>query len=104
MRSQVLLLASLAMLSASTALPNPEICPRQDGVYDVCDTNYSFIRCNGHETTLIADCRAGPSTYCHIVNDRGFCNGTAPPNLGGTTEPCETGSSYAVASASSRPM
>ncbi|KAI1423355.1 hypothetical protein F5Y12DRAFT_716426 [Xylaria sp. FL1777] len=103
MKTRALLLVSLAVLGPSTALPeshltNPGICKRAKGVYDVCDTEHSFIRCNGHDALLITDCIIGNSTYCRIDNGRGHCDGAAPPDLGGGgggSTAYETGSSEA---------
>ncbi|RWA13200.1 hypothetical protein EKO27_g1905 [Xylaria grammica] len=84
MRSPILLLASLAALRTSTALPsrqlsNPALCVRPEGIYDVCDTEHSFVRCSGHDALLITDCKLDNTTYCQVTNDRGSCNGTSPP-------------------------
>ncbi|KAI0426851.1 hypothetical protein F5Y09DRAFT_350860 [Xylaria sp. FL1042] len=91
----LLLLSSLAGLGKPTALPetylsNPSICMKSQGVYDVCDTEHSFIRCNGHEALLVTDCIIGNSTYCRIVDSRGRCDGASPPKLCGGSPPCET--------------
>ncbi|KAI3335975.1 hypothetical protein F4824DRAFT_137491 [Ustulina deusta] len=108
MKTQALLLASLAVLGKSTALPdrhltNTAICKRPKGIYDVCDTERSFIRCNGHDALLITDCILDDSTYCRIVNGRGRCDGATPPNLGGGSPTYETDSS-ATPSASVGPI
>ncbi|KAI1304815.1 hypothetical protein F5Y03DRAFT_395338 [Xylaria venustula] len=101
MKPQALLIASLAALGASTALPkndlsNPGICVHAYGVYDVCDTEHSFIRCNGHEALLITDCMTGSATYCRIVNCRGRCDGATAPELGGGPSDCEAESLEAL--------
>ncbi|KAK5635322.1 hypothetical protein RRF57_011034 [Xylaria bambusicola] len=108
MEIQTFLLPCLAMLGIATALPdsyklNPSICARPTGVYDVCDTKHSFIRCNGHNALLVTDCIASNSTYCRIVNGRGSCDGSSPPDLGGETPPCGTDSST-IPSATSGPI
>ncbi|KAI0451619.1 hypothetical protein F5B21DRAFT_507101 [Xylaria acuta] len=94
MKTQALLAISLAALGTSTALParrnsNPAICLRSRGVYDICDTEHSFIRCDGHEAILITDCRLDPSSYCQVVNGRGRCDGETPPDLAGEAPSCE---------------
>ncbi|KAJ8131864.1 hypothetical protein O1611_g1764 [Lasiodiplodia mahajangana] len=104
MKVQALVATFLATLGTSAVLPddgntNPAFCTQATGIYDVCDTPHSFIRCNGHETVLLADCRLDSSSYCHIVNGRGRCDGTTPPDLSTEAPPCETSTS-AVASPS----
>lgn len=87
MKVQTLLLASLAALGASTALPEdtsiyyPTICKKAQGIYDVCDTQHSYLRCHGHDVMLAVDCKQTSSTYCHVVNSRGYCDSTTPPDL-----------------------
>ncbi|KAI1161149.1 hypothetical protein F5B18DRAFT_653962 [Nemania serpens] len=87
MKLQALLFASLAALGASTALPKssstywPSMCNKAKGLYDVCDTNHSYIRCHGHDALAEVDCRLDNTTYCRVVNDHGTCRGTSPPYL-----------------------
>ncbi|KAH8165635.1 hypothetical protein CIB48_g2602 [Xylaria polymorpha] len=94
MKTQALLAISLAALATSTALParrssNPSICQHAGGVYDVCDTAHSFIRCHGHEAILITDCKLDALSYCQVVNGRGRCDGAAPPDLAGEAPSCD---------------
>ncbi|KAI0802161.1 hypothetical protein GGR55DRAFT_461397 [Xylaria sp. FL0064] len=91
----LLILGSLASLGKPTALltsdlANPSICKQPQGVYDVCDTEYSFMRCNGHDALLATDCIVGDSTYCRIVAGRGRCDAATPPKLGGGPVPYDT--------------
>ncbi|KAJ2990193.1 hypothetical protein NUW58_g3076 [Xylaria curta] len=86
MKPHTLLVAALSAFGTSSPVPDrrsaaPSICVSGGGVYDVCDTAHSFIRCSGHDALLIADCMEDKSSYCQIVNGRGHCNGTAPPDL-----------------------
>ncbi|KAI1111843.1 hypothetical protein F5Y14DRAFT_453700 [Nemania sp. NC0429] len=87
MKVQALLLASLAALGTSSVVPEdssifyPHICKKATGVYDTCDSQHSYFRCNGHNALLVVDCRVGNNTYCRIVNGRGSCDGTTPPDL-----------------------
>jgi hypothetical protein len=82
-----LLLASLAaQLGMTNPLPDkhtpdPYVCTRDTGVYDVCDTEHSYIKCRGHDAILVVDCKTDPSHYCHIVKGRGHCNGRTPPPM-----------------------
>ncbi|RYC65947.1 hypothetical protein CHU98_g218 [Xylaria longipes] len=95
MKTQALLAIPLAALATSTVLPvarrslNPAICLRAKGVYDICDTEHSFIRCDGHEAILITDCRLDASSYCQVINGRGRCDGETPPDLAGEAPSCE---------------
>ncbi|KAI0440512.1 hypothetical protein F4803DRAFT_552992 [Xylaria telfairii] len=94
MKIQALLAIPLATLAASTALParrssNPSVCLHARGIYDVCDTQHSFVRCNGHEAILVADCKLDASSYCQIINGKGRCDGAAPPDLAGEAPSCE---------------
>ncbi|KAI0478124.1 hypothetical protein F4859DRAFT_513706 [Xylaria cf. heliscus] len=97
MKTQSLLAIPLATLATSTLLPetrrisNPAICPRPRGVYDICDTEHSFIRCHGHDAILVTDCRPDPSSYCQVVDNRGRCDGVTPPDLAGEAPACEAG-------------
>ncbi|KAI2626245.1 hypothetical protein GGS21DRAFT_279855 [Xylaria nigripes] len=86
MKHQVLFLAYLAALGTCTTPSNhrsqdPDICAQSEGIYDICDTPYSFIRCDGHDAILVQDCRQSPSTYCRIVDDKGHCDGKTPPDM-----------------------
>ncbi|KAI1754010.1 hypothetical protein F4782DRAFT_494727 [Xylaria castorea] len=97
MKTPALLAISLAALATSTALParrssNPAICLRAKGVYDICDTEHSFVRCSGHEAILIADCKLDPSSYCQVVDGRGSCNGETAPDLVDEAPSCEADS------------
>ncbi|KAI1130788.1 hypothetical protein F5Y10DRAFT_262732 [Nemania abortiva] len=103
MKVQAVILALLAALGTPTVLstdnsPNPAICRRAKGIYDVCDTLHSFARCKGHNVMLIADCKLGKSNYCRIVHDRGSCDGTTPPKL-----PTESPSYVTASSAAALP-
>ncbi|KAI0398995.1 hypothetical protein F4802DRAFT_603419 [Xylaria palmicola] len=95
MKPQTLLVTALAATGTPMALPgrhdfNPGFCVHARGVYDVCDTEHSFIRCDGHQTLLIADCKLDASSYCQVVDGRARCDGTTPPDLGGGEFPsCE---------------
>ncbi|KAI1198014.1 hypothetical protein F5X97DRAFT_343108 [Nemania serpens] len=110
MKSQALLLASLAALATSaTALPEgissiyyPSMCKKGAGIYDVCDTEHSYLRCRGHDAMLIVDCKVGNSSYCRILEGRGGCDGTSPPDLSDDeATPCETASAAAASATKS---
>ncbi|KAI1171566.1 hypothetical protein F4777DRAFT_564951 [Nemania sp. FL0916] len=83
MKVNAFLIASLAVLGASAdgQSPNPAICVQAKGVYDVCDTDWSFVRCHGHEAMLIKDCRVTESTYCRVTHGKGRCDSLTPPDL-----------------------
>ncbi|KAI0430345.1 hypothetical protein F5Y09DRAFT_307879 [Xylaria sp. FL1042] len=86
---RVLIFLALIALSVSTpiGLKNHRaatICAREIGIYDVCDTLHSFLRCRGTRPMMAFDCAHAPDHYCLIQNDRGSCNGLLPPPLNGT--------------------
>ncbi|KAI0861740.1 hypothetical protein F4860DRAFT_513534 [Xylaria cubensis] len=94
MKTSALLAISLAALAISTALParrspNPAACRHPQGVYDICDTEHSFVRCNGHEAILVADCKLDASSYCQVVDGRGRCDGETAPDLSNEVPSCE---------------
>ncbi|KAI1421663.1 hypothetical protein F5Y12DRAFT_688341 [Xylaria sp. FL1777] len=85
----VLVFLALVALSISTpiGLKNQRaisICARETGIYDVCDTLHSFLRCRGSRPMMAFDCAQSPDHYCLIQNDKGSCNGLLPPPLNGT--------------------
>ncbi|KAI0400352.1 hypothetical protein F4802DRAFT_498149 [Xylaria palmicola] len=59
-------------------------CTREEGVYDVCDTMHSFLRCRGNRPTMVFDCAHSPDHYCLIQNDKGSCMGLRPPPMNST--------------------
>ncbi|TRX89362.1 hypothetical protein FHL15_009799 [Xylaria flabelliformis] len=94
MKTSALLAISLAALATSTALParrspNPATCRHPKGVYDICDTEHSFVRCNGHEAILVADCKLDASSYCRVVDGRARCDGETAPDLADEVPSCE---------------
>ncbi|KAI0100553.1 hypothetical protein GGR51DRAFT_564088 [Nemania sp. FL0031] len=104
MKVQALIFSLIVTLGTSAVLsnngePNLALCKQATGIYDVCDTLHSFVRCNGYEVILAADCTLSNSSYCHIVHGRGGCDGTTPPDLSTESPTCETTAS-AVASPS----
>ncbi|KAI8952406.1 hypothetical protein F4801DRAFT_541431 [Xylaria longipes] len=60
------------------------ICAREEGIYDVCDTMFSFLRCRGNRPMMAFDCAQEPDHYCLVQNDKGSCNGLRPPPMNGT--------------------
>ncbi|KAI1743911.1 hypothetical protein F4680DRAFT_407913 [Xylaria scruposa] len=90
MFSQILL-AFLALITLGIGTPvglnHPRaatICPRETGIYDVCDTLHSFLRCRGTWPMMAFDCAHEPDHYCLIQNDKGSCSGLRPPPMNGT--------------------
>ncbi|KAI1306385.1 hypothetical protein F5Y03DRAFT_354611 [Xylaria venustula] len=84
-------LVFLALVALSVGTPigqksprSASVCVRQTGIYDVCDTLHSFLRCRGYKPTMAFDCTHAPDHYCIIQNDKGSCNGLLPPPLNGT--------------------
>ncbi|KAI3337225.1 hypothetical protein HD806DRAFT_528798 [Xylariaceae sp. AK1471] len=75
---QFLIFLALVALGISTPVGLDRraatICPREEGVYDVCDTVHSFLRCRGSQAMMAFDCAQSPEHYCQILNDRGSCN------------------------------
>ncbi|KAH8167983.1 hypothetical protein CIB48_g210 [Xylaria polymorpha] len=89
---QFLLLAFLALVGLGVGTPvglnHPRaftMCPREYGVYDVCDTMHSFLRCRGTRPMMVFDCAQEPDHYCLIQNDKGSCSGLLPPPMNRTT-------------------
>ncbi|KAI0204916.1 hypothetical protein F4808DRAFT_315055 [Astrocystis sublimbata] len=98
MRMQAVLALPLVALPMSSALPaqdsarrsmSPAICRRSEGLYDICDTDHSYVRCRGHEAVLIADCKIAANTFCQVVNGRGSCDAQSPPSLADDGPSCE---------------
>ncbi|KAI0879167.1 hypothetical protein GGS24DRAFT_230960 [Hypoxylon argillaceum] len=86
---QFLVLLALVALSISTPVglnsrKAANICPRENGIYDVCDTVHSFLRCRGDRPMMVFDCSHEPNHYCLIQNDKGSCNGLRPPPMNST--------------------
>ncbi|GAW21710.1 hypothetical protein ANO14919_112340 [Xylariales sp. No.14919] len=89
LRQVLLVFLALVALGISTPidLKNPRatnICPRETGIYDVCDTLHSFLRCRGNRPMMAFDCAHAPDHYCIIQDDKGSCNGLLPPPLNNT--------------------
>ncbi|KAK5629521.1 hypothetical protein RRF57_005236 [Xylaria bambusicola] len=86
---QALVFLALVALSISTPIGLTSSravsgCARETGIYDVCDTLHSFLRCRGLRPMMAFDCAHAPDHYCLIQNDKGSCNGLRPPPLNGT--------------------
>lgn len=75
----------LVALGISTPIgltdPRAAMCLREVGIYDVCDTLHSFLRCKGRLPMMSVDCAQEPNHYCLILNDRGSCTGLNPPPM-----------------------
>ncbi|KAH9905401.1 hypothetical protein F4778DRAFT_779742 [Xylariomycetidae sp. FL2044] len=91
-----LTLANPFGLDTASSLAAPEYdkhkggnCARNAGVYDVCDTTHSYLRCRGLRAMMVVDCKRTAENYCEIVNDRGNCNGRRPPSFNATMPPHE---------------
>ncbi|KAI1817851.1 hypothetical protein GGS20DRAFT_582108 [Poronia punctata] len=67
----IIFILSLAALGKPS--PDPTICKRAHGKYDVCDTSYSYVTCNGHEAVSAYDCIQSSDTFCRVVEDKGKC-------------------------------
>ncbi|KAI3343764.1 hypothetical protein F4824DRAFT_20494 [Ustulina deusta] len=85
------LLVFLALVALSISTPiglnnarAASVCARENGIYDVCDTLHSFLRCRGTRPMMAFDCAHAPDHYCLIEDDKGSCNGLLPPALNGT--------------------
>ncbi|KAI1187067.1 hypothetical protein F5B17DRAFT_336339 [Nemania serpens] len=81
----VLVLVALG-ISTPVGLSDPRAaamstCLREAGIYDVCDTIYSYLRCKGRSPMMSVDCAQEPGHYCLIKNDRGSCTGLSPPPM-----------------------
>ncbi|KAI0388632.1 hypothetical protein F5Y17DRAFT_474346 [Xylariaceae sp. FL0594] len=80
---------------ATPPVTRAALCHRPEGIYDVCDTLHSYLRCRGTRPMTAFDCAAtmdpaepdpGHGHYCQILDDRGSCTGRSPPLINGNTQ------------------